>query len=309
MNNRILVTGGCGFIGANLVPMLCAEGWTVLVMDNLSSGSRDYLDGLDVEIVEADIRDEHAAVALARRAKVVVHLAAFGSVVDSVQNPRDNFEVNARGTLTMLNACRAGAVEKFIFASTGGALIGDARPPVDESSVPRPISPYGASKLCGEAYCSAFGGSYGLATVALRFANIYGPYSGHKKGVVTAFIKKLHRKEPLSIYGDGSSSRDYLHVDDLCRGIIASVRTSLPPATVMHLASGVETSVQRLAELLIEISGCGDVRIDYQPRRAGEVEHNFANFDKATELINFSPSVDLEEGLRETYRWYQQHVL
>ena len=166
--------------------------------------------------------------------------------------------MNARGTLvTLEEAARAGA-RRFVFASTGGALIGDAPTPVDESSLPRPISPYGASKLCGEGYCHAFRGSYGLETVALRFANVYGPRSEHKKGVVTTFVKSALRAEPLVIYGDGSATRDFIYVDDLCAGIAAALASPAAEG-VIHLASERETAVSELARLVIDITGA-DVR-------------------------------------------------
>ena len=135
-----------------------------------------------------------------------------------ITDPERNFEVNVQGTLNVLRAAVGAGVRRFIFASTGGALIGDATPPVSEQSLPKPISPYGASKLCGEAYCHAFAKSYGLETVCLRFGNVYGPHSAHKKGAVTVFIKALMTGEPIVIYGDGSASRDYVHVEDSAAG-------------------------------------------------------------------------------------------
>ncbi len=200
---RVLVTGGCGFIGANLVPRLLARGAEVRVLDDRSNSAPDPLpDG--VELVAGDVRDPDAVARAAAGADAVIHLAAAGNVVESVADPIPNFDINARGTLTVLQGARDAGAGRFVFASTGGALIGDAPPPVDESSVPRPISPYGASKLAGEGYCHAFRGSYGLPTIALRFANVYGPRSAHKRGAVTRFIAGALRGEPLVIYGDGT---------------------------------------------------------------------------------------------------------
>jgi UDP-glucose 4-epimerase len=302
---RTLVTGGCGFVGANLVPMLLERGADVRILDNFALAGPDRVTDPRVEVLEGDVRDHDAVARAVAGVEVVIHLAAFGNVVDSIAEPRENFDVNARGTLVVLEEAARADVRRFVFASTGGALIGDAPPPVDESSVPRPISPYGASKLCGEGYCHAFRGSYGLDTVALRFANVYGPRSEHKKGAVTAFVKRALRGEPLVIYGDGSASRDFLYVDDLCAGIAAAV--TVPAADgIIHLASGRETTLAELARLIVEITDA-DVPIERMPRRRGEVERNFAVARRASELLGFRPAVNLEEGLAQTVEWFRSN--
>ncbi|HEX5467577.1 MAG TPA: NAD-dependent epimerase/dehydratase family protein [Gaiellaceae bacterium] len=303
----MLVTGGCGFIGANLVPRLLERGATVRVLDNLSRGSRDHLAGLDVELVEGDIRDADVVPRALDGFDSVVHLAASGSVVESLEDPFENFDVNARGTLVLLRACAADGVEKFVFASTGGALMGNTPPPVDETTLPWPISPYGASKLCGEAYCHAFAGSFGLSAVALRFANAYGPVSAHKKGAVTTFIKRALRGEPLGIYGDGTATRDFLYVDDLCDGISAAVDAPVED-DVVHLASGEETSIEELARLVLELTGATDVPIRYEHRRRGEVERTFATPKRAAELLGFAPSHSLRSGMQKTVEWFRAHA-
>jgi UDP-glucose 4-epimerase len=275
----------------------------VRALDNFSRGSRAHLDGADVEVVEADIRDADAVARALDGVDVVIHLAAYGSVAESVEEPFENFDVNVRGTLVLLNACAAAGIEKLVFASTGGAIMGNTPPPVDETSVPWPISPYGASKLCGEAYCHAFAGSFGLPVVALRFANVYGPVSAHKKGAVTAFVTRALRGEPLVIYGDGSATRDFLYVNDLCAGICAAVDAPLEDE-VVHLASGEETSIGALAELILELTGAGDLPIVYEERRRGEIERTFARPERAAELLGFAPAHSLRDGLRKTIDWF-----
>jgi UDP-glucose 4-epimerase len=302
----ILVTGGAGFIGTNLVRMLVDRGDRVRVLD---SGAHSVLPTalpVEAEVVTGDVRDEAALSVAFEGVEAVVHLAASGSVIQSVEDPWYNFEVNARGTLSVLDAATKANVEKFVFASTGGALIGDATPPVDERSVPRPISPYGAGKLTGEGYCHAFARSYGLPTVALRFANVYGPYSAHKRGAVTAFIKAVMAGSPIVIYGDGLASRDFLYIDDLCRGIVAALDRPLEPGSVMHLASGVETSVNELAQAIFDVAGRPSHPIRHEPARAGEVGRNFASFDRARELLDFEPACTLHDGLARTWEWFQQ---
>lgn len=255
-------------------------------------------------MVEGDIRDADVVTRTLQGVDTVVHLAAYGSVVESVEDPFENFDVNVRGTLVVLHACAAADVEKLVFASTGGAIMGNAPPPVDEATLPWPISPYGASKLCGEAYSHAFADSFGLPSVALRFANVYGPVSEHKKGAVTTFIKRALRGEPIVIYGDGSATRDFLYVDDLCAGICAAIDAPLRDE-VVHLASGEETSIQELAQLVIELTDAPDTPIRYEVRRRGEIERTFAKADRAAEFLGFKPAYSLAEGLGKTVEWFR----
>jgi UDP-glucose 4-epimerase len=303
MPDRALVTGACGFIGANLVPKLVDRGVGVRGLDNLSRGSRANLDSVDVEVIEGDIRDAETVARALAGVDTVIHLAAYGSVAESVEEPFENFDVNVHGTLVLLRACAEAGIRKFVFASTGGAIMGNATPPVDEGTLPWPISPYGASKLCGEAYCHAFAGSFGLPVVTLRFANVYGPLSDHKKGAVTNFIKLALRGEPLVVYGDGTATRDFLYVDDLCEGIIAAVDASLDDE-VVHLASGRETSIGELARLVLELTDAANSPIRHEERRRGEVERTFSNAARARELLGFEPTCSLREGLAETIEWF-----
>lgn len=303
---QLLVTGGCGFIGANLVAMLRARGHAVRILDNLSRGRVAFLDDpAAYEIVEADIRDEAAVRAACAGRDAVVHLAAFGSVVESVASPAENFHINAEGTFKVLNAARQAGVRRVVFASTGGALIGNATPPVNEQALPRPISPYGASKLAGEGYCCAFAEAYDMSVTALRFANVIGPISWHKKGAVTAFFKAIMSGEPIRIFGDGSATRDFLYVEDLCRGIVAGLEAALPRFNVFHLASGRETSVRELAEIACRVGGKPDHPIVHDLKRAGEVERNFATYDLAREQLGFEPRVPIEEAMARTWAWMQ----
>lgn len=303
---NVFVTGGCGFIGANLVPMLRKAGHQITIYDNFSRGSREYLDDASLyTIVEGDIRDEAALKQAMAGIDVVVHLAAYGSVVESVEAPEENFDINGRGTFNVLNAARANDVKRVVFSSTGGALIGNAEPPVNEDSVPRPISPYGASKLAGEGYCCAFANSYDMSVTALRFANVIGPISWHKKGAVTAFFKCIMNGDPIRIFGDGEATRDFLYVEDLCRGIIAGVDANKPGFNAFHLAAGREVSVRELAEVARATAGAPDHPIVFDPKRKGEVERNFANYDRAKAQLGFEPRHTLEEGMKLCWEWFQ----
>lgn len=299
---KVLVTGGCGFIGANLVPMLQAKGHNVAILDNLSRGSRDSLDDATAyEIIEADIRDEAAVKQAAIGRDAIIHLAAYGSVVESVASPEENFSVNAEGTFKVLNAAREAGVTQLVFSSTGGTLIDNATPPVSEQSLPRPISPYGASKLAGEGYCCAFAHAYDMSVTALRFANVVGPISWHKKGAVTAFFKAIMAGQPIRIYGDGRATRDFLYVEDLYRRIIAGLEAKKPGFNAFHLASGREVSVKQLAEIACNAASAPHHPIEFDPKRKGEVERNFANYELAQHELGFKPEVSLEVAMERTW--------
>jgi len=305
---RVLVTGGAGFVGATLVRRLVGSGHLVRVLDNYSTGDPSYLDGVDAEVVEGDIRDVRALDAALAGMDAVVHLAAAGSVVTSVADPAANFDVNVVGTFRVLDAARRAGVQRTVQASTGGALIGDAAPPVTEHSLPRPISPYGASKLAGEGYAHAFAAAYGLRTVALRFANAYGPWSDRKTGAMTLFFRAIQAGEPIVIYGDGSASRDYTHVEDISRGIELALERDVPGGTALHIASGVETTVRELASLCRAAAGAPDHPVEYRPGRAGEVGRNFASYDLARQMLGYAPAVSREDGIRRTWQWFQEAV-
>ncbi len=298
-----LVTGGCGFIGVNLVSRLVARGDRVRVFDNLSLGRREDLEPFGVELVVGDVRDFPALARAADGMDVVVHLAAHTRVVESVSNPELNFEVNVLGTMNALRASRSASVQKFIFASTGGAILGEQAPPVHEGMVPRPVSPYGASKLAGEGYCSAFCGAFGLNTVALRFSNVYGPFSYHKGSVVAQFFRNLMHHEPLTIYGDGRQTRDFLFVDDLVDAIVRADKTDTP-GEVFQIASGRETAIASLTELMREVLPGIRFDIRFQPARAGEIFRNYACIEKAQRMLGYKPQTVLREGLERTWQWF-----
>ncbi len=304
----VLVTGGAGFVGATLVRRLVAGGRSVRVFDNYSTGDASFLAGVEAEHVKGDIRDSAALDAALTGMQEIVHLAAAGSVVMSVEDPAANFDVNVVGTFRVLDAARRAGIRRTVLASTGGALIGDATPPVSELSLPRPISPYGASKLAGEAYAGAFAKAYGLPTVALRFANVYGPWSARKRGAMTMFFRAIHAGEPIVIYGDGSSSRDYAHVEDIARALELALERDVPAGTVLHIASGVETPVSELARLCMAAAGAPDHPVEYRPRRAGEVERNFASYELAGQVLGYAPQISRETGIPRTWQWFRDSV-
>ena len=302
------MTGGAGFVGATLVRRLVASGYQVRVLDNLSTGDAAHLAGVGAELVKGDIRDTAALGDALEGMGAIMHLAAAGSVIGSVQDPGTNFEVNVLGTFRVLDAARRAGVERVVLASTGGALIGDATPPVNEASLPKPISPYGASKLAGEGYAHAFAKTYGVRTVAIRFGNVYGPWCTRKTGALNVFFGSIHSGVPLIIYGDGSASRDYVHVDDISDALQLALEKDVPGGTVLHAASGVETTVKELADLCRQAAGIPDHPIEYRPKRAGEVGRNCASYDLAKQMLGYAPSVTREVGIPRTWKWFQQEV-
>ncbi len=311
---KILITGGCGFIGSNLIDLLLSSGrHEISILDNLSAGNIRYLKeildsrklGLSyVDFTKGDIRSMSTVKQACKGVHAVVHLAAHAGVVASVENPYYDAEVNVSGTLNLLGAARNAGVGKFVFASSN-AVLGVQSPPMDEEKAPRPLAPYGAGKLAGEAYCSAYWGSYGLPTVTLRFSNVYGPWSLHKTSVVSRFIKEGMSNGVFTIYGDGSQTRDFIHSEDVCRVIARVIESDSEDirGETFQLGTGTETKIIELAEIIKGFFR-GGVRIAHEPGRAGEISRNYSNIGKAVKRLGFRPSVTLEEGVKRVFEWF-----
>ena len=298
---KVLVTGGAGFVGANLVRLLVAEHHSLRILDDFSTGIRDHLAVPNIEIVEGDVRDAQAALSTCKGVDAVVHLAAQTGVPASLQAPREDFEINVLGTLNLLEACRKEKVDRLILASSN-ASIGRQDPPAREDKAPLPVSPYGAGKLAAEAYCLAYQGSWGVNTIALRFSNVYGPFSKHKSSVVAQFLKDASKGE-LVINGDGGHSRDFIYVSDLCRAIVRSLQCPLG-GEVFQIATGVKTSIKQLAETVLEVTGC-PAQLVFKPARRGDVRTNYSEIRKAKDMLDWEPRVDLRTGLQHTWDWFQ----
>ncbi|MCX5892778.1 MAG: NAD-dependent epimerase/dehydratase family protein, partial [Deltaproteobacteria bacterium] len=219
-----------------------------------------------------------------------------------------NMSVNVGGTLNLLRAAVDHRVQRFLFASTGGAIVGEAVPPVHEEMLPRPVSPYGASKLAGEGYCSAFFGSYGLQTIALRFSNIYGLYSHLKGSVVAKFFRRAQAGKELTIFGDGSQTRDFLFVEDLAEAIVTAAHVEVPFGQAIQLGTGQETSVNELVALMRQFAGDNFPPVKYAPARAGEVQRNFVSIARAKKYLDFNPPTELAVGLKQTWDWFQNEA-
>ena len=320
MNRRWLITGGCGFIGTALVRRLLSNGVTgIRVVDDLSVGTREDLAAVSpftevaaedasatfagVQLLVADVRDEAAARAAVRGVDAIVHLAGNTGVQPSIRDPRLDCTSNVIGTLNYLEAARHEGVRRFVFASSGGTVIGDVEPPIHERMVPRPKSPYGASKSACEGYLSAYHGSFGIDGVALRFGNVYGPGSRHKGSVVARFVRRALAGEPLEIFGDGDQTRDFIYVDDLVDAVVRAATTDGIGGEVFQIATAHETSVNELAEMMLPLLRervSADVRLESAGALQGEIRRNYSDTTKARQRLGWLASTPLEEGLRRT---------
>ncbi len=316
---RVLVTGGCGFIGTNLISyLLDHSNWGINIIDDLSEGKLHYLTSLDnyiddrVKFIEGDIRDEGILEDAVDGCDYVVHLAAQTDVISSINDPFNDSDINIMGTLNVLEASLRNNIKRVSFASSAAA-VGEQEPPVDENMIPRPLSPYGASKLAGEAYCSSYSGSHGLSTVALRFSNVYGPNSWHKGSAISLFIKQILDGKTPVIYGDGNQTRDFVHADDISMAIHSSLTRDIPSSfEVIQLGTGIETSINKLYEMIktrLEGEGIDVPEPRYAPARAGEIYTHYCDIDKARGLLRYEPTFDMEKGIDSTIRWFIKHQL
>jgi UDP-glucose 4-epimerase len=305
---HVLVTGGCGFIGANLVRFLRERTpWRVRVIDNMQTGDPGHISEDLAEVVEGNVADPTELEPALEGIDAVIHLASTTGVVPSVEDPVWDFEGNALPTFRLLDACRRRDIDRVVFASSG-ATLGEAPPPVNEEVLPRPLSPYGAGKLAGEAYCQAFAGSYGMQTAALRFSNVYGPFSLRKKGnAVPNFIRRCLSNKPMVVYGDGMQTRDFIYVEDLCDCIHRAATAEGIGGEVFQVAMGAETSILDLAELVRKVTGA-ESEILFEPKRAGEIYKSWADISKARRVLGFDPQIDLEEGISRTVDWYRKNL-
>ncbi len=305
MAATVLVTGGAGFIGAHVVRELAGRGATVRVLDDLSGGSARNLDGVPCELRTASIGDRDAVAASVAGVDAVVHLAARAGIPGSITDPLGTFLSNVTWTVELLEAARQAGVRRFVLASTNAA-IGDHLPPLHEELPAHPISPYGASKLAGEAYVQAYAASYGMGACALRFSNVYGPWALHKRSVVAAWVRDALAGLPITIHGDGSQTRDFVHAADLATGIAAALDadTDAIAGQVFQLGTGVETSIAELAGFLGTAVG-GGLTIRHAPPRPGDVPRNASRVAKAAERLGWRPAIGLADGLRSTVAWFR----
>jgi UDP-glucose 4-epimerase len=308
---KILITGGRGFIGTNLMRRIRDRSpeTELVVLDNGSMAVPGRVADGSVIDHDGDVRDPDVVKHAVAGCTAIVHLAGHTRVVDSIQNPELDFEVNARGTLNVLMAARDAGVPHVVLASTGGALFGSETAPTHEGLVPEPLSPYGASKLAMEGYAHAFAASYGIRTTALRFSNVYGPHSHLKGSAVAVFFRQILARQPITVYGDGSQARDFVFVEDLCDGVLQVLETSA--SGIFHLGSGQPTSIANLLENMRHVVGPNwSFEVRYVSWRTGEVVRTYSDIGKAARTFGYQPKVTLDVGLPQTWRWFlHQHAV
>jgi UDP-glucose 4-epimerase len=305
---RCLVTGGAGFIGSNLVDALVARGDEVTIVDDLSTGRRENLEGAiaaGARLVEIDIRDGEALRDLAREARPeeVFHLAAQIDVRKSVEDPAFDASINVGGTALVLEAARAAGSPRVVFVSTGGAIYGEGDGkdlPLDESAPIAPLSAYGQSKFAAEGYLALYERLYGQRGVSLRLGNVYGPRQDPlgEAGVIAIFCGRVEAGERPTVFGDGTQTRDYIYVGDVVAAALAAAKSEARGA--INIGTGIETDVLELAALLGELAGRDDFEPEFVPPRTGEVQRIAIDPGRAERELGWRPQTGLEEGLRLT---------
>jgi UDP-glucose 4-epimerase len=315
MSGRVLVTGGAGFIGSHIAEAYLREGWEVVVLDDLSRGQeRNVPKG--ARFVRADIRSPDARQTIASgRFDVVNHHAAQIDVRVSVDQPAFDSQINVVGLVNLLEGAGEGGVRRFIFASSGGVVYGDPETiPTPETAPKLPISPYGVSKLSGEYYLRAIGALRSFEGIAMRYANVFGPRQDPKSeaGVVSIFVSRLLERQPLTVFGDGKQTRDYVYVKDVARAnVLASTAPSIAATSLDAPAFNIATSKQR--SVLELAASVGDVMgqkptLEFAPPRAGELLRSALDVSKAKKVLGWTPQYVFEDGLRELVDWFKKEA-
>lgn len=302
-----LVTGGGGFIGSHIVEHLARRGQRVRVLDDFSAGRRENLSGLPVEVLEGDIRDSEVVRAAVEGMDIVFHEAALCSVARSIDQPMVTHDINARSTVTLLNACRNAGVRRLVFASSS-AVYGDAEVlPKRESMEPAPVSPYALTKWEGERYCRMFYELYGLETVCLRYFNVFGPRQdpgSEYAAVLPRFIEKALNGDRPTVYGTGGQTRDFTYVEDVVRANLRAADSEAAPGQVFNVASGEQRSLLEVIDSLARIVHRPLTPTFAQPRR-GDIEHSHASIEMISRVLGHSPCVEFDQGLHRTVEWFR----
>lgn len=309
-NSKVLVTGGAGFIGSNLVKYLVNEGSDVTVLDNFMSGYRSNLEPFStIRIIEGDVRDATTVNEAMQGVEVVFHLAASVGNKRSIDFPIIDAQINVLGTLNVLEAARKEGVRKIVASSSAG-IFGELKTmPIKEDHPIEPDSPYGCTKLCEEKLCLSYAKLYEIEAVCLRYFNVYGPNQRFDAygNVIPIFVFKMLHNEPIQIYGDGEQTRDFVHVADIVHANIRAA-DSKGVSGAFNIASGKSVTINRLVEMITKNSK-NSVKIEYGFNRPGDVLHSLADLSLAKQKINYNPSIDLEQGIDEYIQWAKEYYL
>ena len=306
-STTVLVTGGAGFIGSELVRQLAARGCRVTVVDNLINGRRENIEsGAQVALTVADIRDTLRIAGLLKGVDVLFHLACLG-VRHSINAPRENHEVNATATLDLLELARAAGVKRFVYVSSSEVYGTARRVPMTEEHPTFPLTVYGAGKLAGESYTRAFHQTYGYPTVVIRPFNSYGPrchHEGDSGEVIPKFLLRCLAGRPMVIFGDGRQTRDFTYVSDTAAGILEAGSTDRLVGRTINLGSCREITINELARTVAEVAGRSDAVVRHEPPRPGDVLRLYADTTEARRELGFAPRVTLRDGLTRLRDWY-----
>ncbi len=311
LTEKVLVTGGAGFIGSNLADELIKQGAKVAIIDNFTTGFRENLDEIagEFDFFEGDLNDDSVLLRAIDGVDIIFHQAALPSVPRSVANPEETHQACVNATFNLLCKAKENNVKRLIYAASSSAYGDQATLPKVESMRPEPRSPYAAAKLMGEYYCQVFSTVYDLETVCLRYFNVFGPRqnpSSMYSGVISRFIDSLMRGNRPQIFGDGNQSRDFTYIANVVNANINASQTRNGSGMVMNAANGERITLNELLNVLINITGKKGVEAEFLQERKGDVKHSQASNDLARECIDYRVLVDLEEGLRRTIDWWKQ---
>ncbi len=305
-DQKILITGGAGFIGSNLTEELC-KGNEVTIIDDFSTGRKSNLNSLNAKLVEGTITNLKVLKELCRDIDYVFHIGALPSVPRSIKTPGLVHEVNTTGTLNVLIAARDENVKKVVYAASSSAYGDTATLPKVEPMPPNPLSPYAVSKLAGEYYCKVFYEVYGLPTVSVRYFNVYGPKQNPKSeyaAVIPKFITRLLNDQPPIIYGDGEQTRDFTYVKDAIRGTILAGESKNANGEVVNIGGGERITINGLAKKMKEIMG-KEIENEYIEEREGDIKHSLADISKAKRLLDYEPCCQIEYGLGKVMNYFE----
>ena len=311
--NKLLVTGGAGFIGSNICRRLVSQGRFVRIIDNLSTGHLHNLDGIidKVEFIQADMGDPDVARKAMDGIDVVLHQGAVPSVPKSVENPAATHKHCVDATFNLLMAARDAGIKRFVYAASSSAYGESLTLPKIETMQTAPLSPYAVAKLVGEYYCKVFYTVYGLETVSLRYFNIFGPYqdpTSQYAAAIPAFVTSILKDTPPTIYGDGEQSRDFTHIDNVVAANLLAAQAETTHGEVLNIACGEQITINAVIEHINRCVG-KSVKPLYVPDRPGDVKHSMADISLAEKVIGYKPVVQFAEGLEKAIKWYRQNLL
>jgi len=312
LSGIVLVTGGAGFIGSHIASALVESGARVRVVDNLSTGYEKNVEaiGSDVDFVKADVADDQALNKVLRDVELIFHEAAIPSVPRSVDKPTETHKASVDATFKLLLAARDHKVRRVIYAASSSAYGDQPELPKREDMRPAPLSPYAVAKLVGEYYCQVFTRVYGLETVSLRYFNVFGPRqdpTSQYSGVISRFMSALMNGAEPVIYGDGEHSRDFTYISNVVDANLRAAESPDAVGEIINIANGHRTTLNELLETMKRVTGKSQVTARYEPPRAGDVRDSLADLTQARTLLGYKPRVNLEDGIRLTFDWWQKN--